>query len=259
MLAIAGTVGVLIAVARPLGLRDDDSPRTTRGPAQTPSSSRRATRAAGRRLETAAGADVTLRDLEGMPLAKARLASRAGGPACPGEACRRRIDPEAKILTQDPPSGTAVDKGDRDHPRRVERRWSQRRRHHRRRRARRFRESSDWLNPMRPQRFETPASRPVCALSRRRGPRERSCDNRRRRGAKPRRTRVVVLDVAKPPGRAARRRSGRRRHDCIRCSTRLAVGRADRVRRQRPVARTRAERSSSSRLAPAPSCARALR
>ena len=94
MLAIAGTIGVLIAVAAFLGLRDDDSP----GPGGSLARRRRAAApddAGAATTPAAAGSDVTLRDLEGMPVARARLVLEQDGL----RALVRRVDadrPEAR-------------------------------------------------------------------------------------------------------------------------------------------------------------------
>ena len=105
MLAIAGTVGALILVALLVGLRDDDPSATARTPTTTSS-------APGETTTPAPTSDaIALRDLEGMPLAKAQAALEKEGLRV--RVSRLESDqPRGEILNQAPPAGTKVAKGD---------------------------------------------------------------------------------------------------------------------------------------------------
>jgi eukaryotic-like serine/threonine-protein kinase len=113
MLASAAAIGVLILVAVLAGLGDDD-PGTTASalPPPTRSSGPPGDTSGEQTTPVPAESEVMLRDVEGMPLAKARTILEKDRL----RVVVRRLDsdrPRGEVLTQDPPAGTSVTEGDR--------------------------------------------------------------------------------------------------------------------------------------------------
>jgi beta-lactam-binding protein with PASTA domain len=105
LVAIAGTIGVLVLVVLLFALREDDPATARTSPSVTTTTEQQAT------TPVPASAEVTLRDLTGMPVSEARAVLQKQGLRA--KVSRLQSDrPRDEVLTQEPPAGSTATKGD---------------------------------------------------------------------------------------------------------------------------------------------------